>query len=388
MEGKTIRQRCSSALACLLILCLGLSPSAALGRAVLPSQNPGCTVRVEPAVQSAEPGQQFTVNVTVDGVVDLGAFQFDMTFDPAVVTAAHVELSSFPASTDRTVQSIGAHIDDEIGRVSFGAFSFGDAAGPNGTGPLAVVTFTAAGPGTSALNLENVIVTDTVGNALAISVEGGVIIVAVPTPTLTATVRPTATPSAVSTPTSTATATSTQPTPTATATAVDQKTETPTASPVVAATATSVPTHTPEVTPRPTTSPTATLPSPAETPEPSTATPAVTASATATQAATGTPTAPSLATTTATPTTPAIPTPTGTSYPASTRAPLPQATLARAVSPTPGIVPSPTPPLASQPFQLPASWKAALSNPLWWLEVFLCILAGCALYRLVRKYRK
>jgi len=184
--------------------------------------------------------------------MDLGAFQFDMAYDPAVVTVTGVALGPFLGSTGRTAQSLGSDIDNTVGSITFAAFSFGGKAGPQGMGVLAIVTLTAVGPGTSALNLQGVVVTDTLANALPTSVQGGTVAVSAPTPTLTLTAMPspTATPTVKPVPTSAATAAVTaEPvataTPTEAATARSETTATAAATPVAARTATPVPSVTP-----------------------------------------------------------------------------------------------------------------------------------------------
>jgi len=260
----------------LLLACLGHSPSIVLAHACPLPLTPGPTVRVDPASVNVEPGQPFTVHVMVEGAMDLGAFQFDMAYDPAVVTVTGVALGPFLGSTGRTAQSLGSDIDNTVGSITFAAFSFGGKAGPQGMGVLAIVTLTAVGPGTSALNLQGVVVTDALANALPTSVQGGTVAVSAPTPTLTLTAMPspTATPTVKPVPTSAATAAVTaEPvttaTPTEAATATSEATATAAATPVAARTATPVAARTatpvPSVTPVPAASATPTL---AETSEP------------------------------------------------------------------------------------------------------------------------
>ncbi len=135
-------------------------------------------VRIDPAtlgVSSSSPG--FTMNVMIDDVVNLGAFQFDLVYDPAVVHITNVTLGPFLSSTGRTTIPLGPTINNTTGRVTFGAFSFGVAAGPNGSGVLAVVTLTPQGEGESSLGLENTQVTDISGVIIPTSLQNGKILV-------------------------------------------------------------------------------------------------------------------------------------------------------------------------------------------------------------------
>jgi len=355
------KKRCRIAFICLLTAFLGLLPHTALAHAGTSWLGPGLTVRIEPATVHVAPGQPFTVNVMVDRAANLGAFQFDMIYDPAVVTVNQVELRPFLGSTGRTAQSVGTSIDNAAGIVTFGAFSFGSNAGPEGTGSLAAITLTAAGSGTSALNLQNVLVTDVMVNTQSVSVEGGTVMVAAPTPVS----PPTMTPSPTVPPTAT-------PVPTGTPTAIPTAVPTPTGTATATETAEPVPTATPTAVPTPTGAATAT-----ETAEPAiTVTPTALATATTTSETPITPTVSPVATEVA----PAVPTPTGplTSTPTETSRPL----KALSATPTPVALPSapPTPSPSSTP---------ALSSPLRWLSIggASILLAGC-IFVLLRWYRE
>jgi len=256
MPRAALARRCFStkkeysiAFICLLIFYLGLSPYTAFAHL-------GLEIRIDPAIINVAPGQTFSANVMADGATDLGAFQFDILYDPAVVNVTAIELGAFLGSTSRTAQPLGASIDNAAGTVAFAAFSFGSSAGPEGTGLLATITLTAVGPGTSALNLQNVLVTDTTARVQPTSVSSGRVMVAVQTPTSPPTVAPSPTAPATPTPTPTNTATpagTAEPIPadTATATATGEPTHTPIAPPLATETATPVATAVPTPTETP-----------------------------------------------------------------------------------------------------------------------------------------
>ena len=123
-------------------------------------------VEVLPSAQSVMPGDLFTVTINVLNVADLGSFNFDLRFDPAVVAAQGAELGAFLGSTGRDVTPLGPTIDNQTGVLTYGAFSVGDAPGPNGSGRLAQVTLQAVGEGESLLTLSNVQLLDTDGQPL------------------------------------------------------------------------------------------------------------------------------------------------------------------------------------------------------------------------------
>jgi hypothetical protein len=54
----------------------------------------GATLRIDPLQASGDPGQDVSVQVVIEDVETLGFFQFDLTFDPAVVRVKTVALGS------------------------------------------------------------------------------------------------------------------------------------------------------------------------------------------------------------------------------------------------------------------------------------------------------
>ena len=124
-------------------------------------------MRLVPTISTVSPSETFTV------AVDLGGFQLAMNFDPVVVRVDNVTLGNFLGSTGRSTVPLGPEIDNEMGRVTFGAFSFGDQPGPSGNGVLATLTLRSQAAGSSILDMQQVQVTDTVGRSQALRLEGG-----------------------------------------------------------------------------------------------------------------------------------------------------------------------------------------------------------------------
>ena len=216
-------------------------------------QNP--VVRVEPAQSVVGVSDTFTVTVMIDHASNLGGFEFDLLYITTTVTVDSVTLGDFLGSTGRMPLTVISNIDNDAGRVTFGAVSvvLPKLPGPNGTGELALIGFTAQGEGQSSLDLQSVQVVDTDAKEQVVTDEDGAVWVgttpptATPTPTATSTATATATPTAISTATATAT-----PTPTSTGTATPTPTATSTATatgipptPTSTATATPTPTATP-----------------------------------------------------------------------------------------------------------------------------------------------
>jgi hypothetical protein len=273
----------------------------------------GEVIRFNPASSTVGPGDVFVLDVVVDNVVDLGAFEFTVTFDPAVVHMQSATMGSFLGSTGRTVVALPLSIDNTGGSVTYGGFTFGSAAGPSGTGTVAQLTLQAVAAGSSSLDFSAAQLADTQAHVLgpltkssgSVTVSGGGVTstptrTGTATPTATRTPTPTQTPTRTTTPAATPTNTLT-PTRTQTSTA----TATPSTTPTGTITATPVDTATPTLTETRTPTPTGTL------------TPTLTPTGGATATATGTPTATQTPGDTLTPTqTPTITaTPTDTTTP-------------------------------------------------------------------------
>lgn len=154
------------------------------------------TVKLDPAsVILPAPANTFNINVLIENVTDLGGFQFDINYNPSIVTivdASAVTLGSFLGSTERSTSPLGPNIDNVTGKLTFGAFSFGTTPGPNGNGILATITFTVQSQTNGVLDLNNVQVADTVANVLTIDTVGDATlnIITVPDITVTDSVPP------------------------------------------------------------------------------------------------------------------------------------------------------------------------------------------------------
>jgi hypothetical protein len=135
---------------------------------------PGPRLYIEPPDQDMPlSGGPFVVEVMVDNANDLGAFEFDLVYDPAIIHVDDVDLGDFLGSTGRSVSEVGPNIDNVTGRTSYGAFSFGGGPGPSGSGVLAIVTLSPQAVGESDLVPENEQLTDTDGNVILSTTSDG-----------------------------------------------------------------------------------------------------------------------------------------------------------------------------------------------------------------------
>jgi len=111
------------------------------------------------------------VELRMSGAQDMGAYEVDMAFDPAVVTVHRVERvigAPTQPTPGRDWTSLPLSQDPDVtfdvlgpGLVTFGAYSVGDGAGANGDVTLARVYLRGVEAGTSALRIERALVTNT-----------------------------------------------------------------------------------------------------------------------------------------------------------------------------------------------------------------------------------
>jgi len=122
-----------------------------------------------------EPGEQFIISITVEPNNAIAGMQFDISYDPAIVTVDSItEGNLFNQSGESTYFEQGA-IDNVAGTVTG---VFGAIIGPGETvtdaGIFAVITMTAGNTGgSSTLTLSNVIIGDVQGNSVAVNLTAG-----------------------------------------------------------------------------------------------------------------------------------------------------------------------------------------------------------------------
>ena len=96
------------------------------------------------------PGKDFTVTVELANVENLGAYEFELGYDPAVLVAVGVVDGGLLGSTSRPVfATVPARTKESV---AYGAFTTGAShLGPKGTGTLAQVRFRVVGCGSTAV---------------------------------------------------------------------------------------------------------------------------------------------------------------------------------------------------------------------------------------------
>lgn len=156
----------------------------AFGIASAASADPVPALTIEPSLATIQTGDTLTLGVMVRDVTDLFAFQFDIGFDPGVLTATAITEGSFLSSAGFTFFVPGL-IDNSTGTISFTANTIlGPGPGVSGSGTLAWMDFTAIGAGASSVTLSNVLLLDANLSPIDFTTAiGTVAVAAVPEPT-------------------------------------------------------------------------------------------------------------------------------------------------------------------------------------------------------------
>jgi hypothetical protein len=101
-------------------------------------------------------GDTFTIPISITGATDLTSWQFDLAFDPGIVTANSVTEGPFMSSFGTTLFGPGV-IDNGVGLISLVTNAYVDLApNPSGSGVLGNIDFTALALGVSPLTFSNV----------------------------------------------------------------------------------------------------------------------------------------------------------------------------------------------------------------------------------------
>lgn len=116
------------------------------------------TVRVIPQKDPITVGETTAVNVLIESASNLGGFEFRLFYNPSIIeiNIGDVQMGSFlPADK---FYSLGPNIKDS--KLVYGASLLGDVSGQTGSGSLARITIKGVGIGTTALDLQNVLIID------------------------------------------------------------------------------------------------------------------------------------------------------------------------------------------------------------------------------------
>lgn len=142
------------------------------------------TMSVQPSALSVALGQTFPLNVNVMSVTDLYAFQFDLAFNPTVLSVVSLAEGAFLPGGGATTFVPGA-IDNLAGLIAFTADALtGITSGVDGNGNLMLVQFRALSAGTSPITLSNLILLNSQLNDIEATTASGSVAVTSQPPTL------------------------------------------------------------------------------------------------------------------------------------------------------------------------------------------------------------
>jgi hypothetical protein len=131
---------------------------------------------VQPASPTASVGDIVAVTVNVSNITDLFAFQFDINFNPAVLSAQSITEGAFLPSGGSTLFLPGS-IDNIAGTIAFNADTLiGFVPGVSGGGTIATMDFLAIASGLSSLDLANTFFLDSnLANINNVTLESGTV---------------------------------------------------------------------------------------------------------------------------------------------------------------------------------------------------------------------
>jgi hypothetical protein len=130
---------------------------------------------INPGHINNEQGVQGFISINVANVVDFGAFQATLGFDPRIIEVETVTLGDFINSTGRATTPLVTEVDNTTGEISFVIFTSGDSPGPDGDGSLAVINFISKQAGFSELKLSGVRLFSRLGDYIEAGIYGGMV---------------------------------------------------------------------------------------------------------------------------------------------------------------------------------------------------------------------
>jgi hypothetical protein len=135
--------------------------------------NAQAVLSVDPTTQTTSTGNIVTVDVNISNVSDLYGYQFDLAFNPSVLQAISSSEGPFLATGGSTFFIPGTN--DNLGGTVFATADtlLTAVSGVSGSGELAVFTFDAVGPGTSAVTIQNETLLDSALNFISDTATGG-----------------------------------------------------------------------------------------------------------------------------------------------------------------------------------------------------------------------
>jgi hypothetical protein len=134
-------------------------------------------ISIQPTAKSVLAGSMVSLDVTVSGITNLYGLQFDLSFNPAFLSATSISEGALLPTGGSTFFISGA-IDNAGGRATLVADTLvGPISGVNGTGTLATINFAASpnAAGSAIVTLSNVILLDSTLNNITATITNGTV---------------------------------------------------------------------------------------------------------------------------------------------------------------------------------------------------------------------
>jgi hypothetical protein len=152
-----------------------------LGVARLNASTP--QIHLQLPTEPAPASNSVDVPIRISGAVNLGAWEFDLVYDPAFLTVQGMTINpAFGTEFDCNTQSQRCAVSlgpvmDKPGTANIGAISYGQTGGLNGEGTLAVLHLIPTGQiGSTVLSLHNALVTSINAQPTIPTAQGGTLI--------------------------------------------------------------------------------------------------------------------------------------------------------------------------------------------------------------------
>jgi len=138
------------------------------------------SIFINPDNESVFTNEIFTTTIEISSITNIGGFELELNYNPALLQANSVILGDFLGGTGREIFPLVNNIDNSTGLIEFAVITLGDSpAGPNGDGILLNIEWTS----TSTLEdetitdllLQNIQVTEPNGTVLPVEIENAII---------------------------------------------------------------------------------------------------------------------------------------------------------------------------------------------------------------------
>ncbi len=126
-----------------------------------------------PAVKVPRSSGAFSLPIQVSGAQNLGAAEITLTYDPAIVQVVDAKPGGFLAQNGRQETMLPPKIDNDAGRVTLGAFTYGNAPGADGDGVLFYLWLKPVRAGQSEIAVERALLLDVQANEQPVTVQNG-----------------------------------------------------------------------------------------------------------------------------------------------------------------------------------------------------------------------